>query len=283
MNPHIRRILMGSAKESPEVFITATGGTITTDGNFKVHTFTSSGNFVITSGSGDVEYLIVSGGGGGSGGYYGASGGGAGGLITDTDTALGVGTYPVVVGEGGAKRTGIMTSVSQVGNDGNPSSWNSHSVVGGAGGRAYSAGTGAGACGGGGNCSTSFIDGGIGSVGFNGGNGVANGAGGGGGGMGGVGQNGVTTTIGGNGGIGLSNSITGSPVIYCIGGGGTYYWTGSGTVGNASAGTGRGSSSTVEGTQGTDGRGHGGGSGFYNRYQGQKGGNGIVILRYQFQ
>ena len=50
-------------------FIVATGGTITTNGNMKVHTFTSSGTFQITSGIGTVTSLIVAGGGaGGSGG-----------------------------------------------------------------------------------------------------------------------------------------------------------------------------------------------------------------------
>ena len=44
--------------------ITATGGTITTVGNYKVHSFTSSGTFTITSGSGTIEYLVVGGGGG---------------------------------------------------------------------------------------------------------------------------------------------------------------------------------------------------------------------------
>ena len=56
-------------------YISATGGTITTDGDYKVHSFTTVGNtnFVVT-GSGTVEYLVIGGGGGASGG-----GGGAGG------------------------------------------------------------------------------------------------------------------------------------------------------------------------------------------------------------
>ena len=63
-----------------DTLITATGGTITTDGDYKVHTFTSSSDdFVITSatGLGLVEYLII--GGGGGGGYLAGGGGGAGG------------------------------------------------------------------------------------------------------------------------------------------------------------------------------------------------------------
>lgn len=57
---------------------TATGGTITTDGSHTIHTFTSSGTFTVTSGSGNVWYLVVGGGGGGS-----LGGGGAGGYRTN--------------------------------------------------------------------------------------------------------------------------------------------------------------------------------------------------------
>ena len=48
-------------------FITATGGTITTCGDFKIHTFTSSGCFSVTGGGGPVavaDYLVIAGGGG---------------------------------------------------------------------------------------------------------------------------------------------------------------------------------------------------------------------------
>ena len=61
-------------------FITATGGTESTSGNYKIHTFNSSGNFVVTSASNtaadnEASYLVV--GGGGAGGV-GCSAGGAG-------------------------------------------------------------------------------------------------------------------------------------------------------------------------------------------------------------
>src|SRR5210317_1881754 len=56
-------------------FITATGGTITTSGDFKIHTFTGDGCFVVsqlgnspavpTGGPSNVDYLVVAGGGGG--------------------------------------------------------------------------------------------------------------------------------------------------------------------------------------------------------------------------
>ncbi len=46
-----------------------TGGTITTDGNYKVHTFTSSGTLVV-AGSGNVQVLVVAGGAGGGAGAH---------------------------------------------------------------------------------------------------------------------------------------------------------------------------------------------------------------------
>src|SRR3990167_5617139 len=62
-------------------FIVATGGTITTDGDYKVHTFTTSGTFEVTANSGNVWYVVVAGGGGGGVGVGG--GGGAGGYLSN--------------------------------------------------------------------------------------------------------------------------------------------------------------------------------------------------------
>ena len=56
-------------------YIVASGGTESTSGDYKIHTFTSSGTFAVTTG-GPCEYTIVAGGGGGG---YGSPGGGAGG------------------------------------------------------------------------------------------------------------------------------------------------------------------------------------------------------------
>ena len=69
----------------PTVYTVATGGSITTDGNYKVHSFTSSGTFEVTTLGDDdtVEYLVIAGGaaggsetggGGGAGGYSGNGG-----------------------------------------------------------------------------------------------------------------------------------------------------------------------------------------------------------------
>jgi len=63
-------------------YYAATGGTITTSGDYKVHTFNSSGTFTITTaGNTGIEYLIIAGGGGGGAANsgVGGAGGGAGG------------------------------------------------------------------------------------------------------------------------------------------------------------------------------------------------------------
>ena len=93
----------------------ATGGTTSTDGDYKVHVFTSPGTFEVVSASNDpaenvVQYLIVGGGGGMGYGYGGA--GGAGGyraygcgpspLQAPAAIPTPVTTYPISVGAGGA-------------------------------------------------------------------------------------------------------------------------------------------------------------------------------------
>ena len=106
-------------------YISATGGTVLTTGDYKTHVFTGDGCFVVScggnpSGSDTVEYLVVAGGGGAggagtAGGATQAGGaGGAGGFRTYTTLAcasplnacsaltVSVSTYPVTVGGGGA-------------------------------------------------------------------------------------------------------------------------------------------------------------------------------------
>ena len=98
-------------------YVTATGGTISTCGNFKIHTFTASGCFQITAagnatGSNKIDYVVVAG--GGAGGDFIGGGGGAGGfrqsnsygcsgespLATPTGICAAVSTIPVTVGAG---------------------------------------------------------------------------------------------------------------------------------------------------------------------------------------
>lgn len=98
----------GASADSP---IVATGGTITTSGNTKFHTFTSGGNFVVTAVaqgtfSNTVSVFVL--GGGGRGGNN-AGGGGGGGIANTVGSfnadisVLGPGTsYPVTVGAGTA-------------------------------------------------------------------------------------------------------------------------------------------------------------------------------------
>lgn len=96
----------------------ATGGSISTQGNFIVHTFTSSDDFTALGEITDVQYAVVAGGGGAGaskGNSGGGGGGGAGGYRTSVtgDTSgsattaeapistLTAGTYTVTVGAGG--------------------------------------------------------------------------------------------------------------------------------------------------------------------------------------
>ena len=59
----IRNGIVESSRSRPASgdYVVATGGTITYDGNFKIHTFTTDGAFEVTKG-GDVSVLIVGGG-----------------------------------------------------------------------------------------------------------------------------------------------------------------------------------------------------------------------------
>jgi hypothetical protein len=63
-----------------------TGGSISTTGSYRVHTFTSSGTFATGGFSGSVEYLVVAGGAGGVG-HNSGGGGGAGGFRTNVSGA----------------------------------------------------------------------------------------------------------------------------------------------------------------------------------------------------
>ena len=134
----------GLQSEAPTAeFVTATGGTITTCGDFKIHTFTGPGTFCVSSGgnpagSASVDYLVVAGGGGGQISCNAGGGGGAGGFRFFAPTpsipgapgaplngpvALPVSAqgYPIAVGGGGAysptgspTRSGSVSSFSTI-------------------------------------------------------------------------------------------------------------------------------------------------------------------------
>lgn len=274
----------------PLQFIIATGGTITEDGDYKIHTFTSSNNFEISQISTNpsfngIEYLIVGGGaGGGNGnGDTGGGGGGAGGFLTGLNTAV-VGTYPVVIGSGGA---GTPSGTSIDGANGSSSSYNTIVSSGGGGGATQRSNVGPGKNGASGGGASFGSAGGTGIV----GQGFAGGSstttqgrgGGGGGGASEVGVNGTTTKAG-NGGNGLTSSISGGLNTYAGGGGGgfanliTQGLGGAGGGGNGSLVlNGAGSNATIN-----TGGGGGGGSNTHNT-SGGNGGSGIIILRYRFQ
>jgi len=91
----------------PSSFTTApTGGTITdytyNGVEYKVHTFLSSGNFVVTDGM-KCDFLVV--GGGAGGGREGGGGGGAGGVYYNVNETFSPGTYVITIGGGGGGAT----------------------------------------------------------------------------------------------------------------------------------------------------------------------------------
>lgn len=114
----------------------ATGGTVTTSGDYKTHTFTSSGTFNVTTvgteGSAVVD--IVGGGGGGAGSSryrsnHGGSGGSGGRIIGQTITIPG--SIAVTVG---AQGYGACCGRNHSGGAGGSSSFGSSSASGGGGG-----------------------------------------------------------------------------------------------------------------------------------------------------
>ena len=121
------------------IFTSATGGTITTDGDYKIHSFTGDGCFVVnqigndstipTGGPSDVDYLVVAGGGGG--GMNSGGGGGAGGLRISSNFPITSITYPITIGAGGAGRTANNWGH---GSNGSPSTFSTITSAGGGGG-----------------------------------------------------------------------------------------------------------------------------------------------------
>ena len=109
--------------------------------NYKIHKFTSTGNFILPSAK-TVSYMIV--GGGGGGGKNRGGGGGAGGLVWFLNQSLSAGTYQAVVGSGGAGASSFGTGTS-----GGNSTFNSHTANGGGYGGGNNSGGGSGGSGGG--------------------------------------------------------------------------------------------------------------------------------------
>jgi len=277
-------------------YVIASGGSESTCGDYKIHTFTGPGTFQVTnegtpSGSNTLDYLVIAGGGAGGRNY--SAGGGAGGYRESSGTAsgsysispLGSGvaalpasfqSYPIVVGAGG---TGAPVCAPT---SGSPSVFSSITSTGG--GRAGAnfsptpvAFVGAtGGSGGGSRCANA---GGAGNTppvsppqGNPGGAGASPGYAGGGGGATAAGTAG-TNLVGGNGGAGATSSITGSPVGRAGGGAGR----GNATGGNP-GGSGGGAVPGGAGSTNT-----GGGGAAAQTCAGGNGGSGIIVIRYKFQ
>ena len=284
-------------------FVAATGGTITTCGNYKIHSFTGPGTFTVTSagnsgGSNSVDYLVVAAGGGAAGGFresvpspaaWTAS------PLANPGGALPVSVqgYPITVGAGGNAGTGPG---SQNGGNGNPSIFSTITSTGGGYGGGYNvAGNPGGSGGGGGHPSKA---GGTGnspptspSQGFSGGTGNTGGpgAGAGGGGATEAGVNGISCGPfgAGRGGAGATTSIIGSPTAYADGGGGgsDNANVANGGPGGTGGNGGAANCSPRAATAGTTNRGGGGGGvgGCATPSPAGAGGSGVVVIRYKFQ
>lgn len=267
---------------TPVIAPKATGGNITSDGTYWIHTFNSTGTFTPLQGL-SCDYLVVAGGGGGGSDDNGG-GGGAGGLrstVTATggggslESALSVASgtaYTVTVGAGGANTVSgsnsVFSTITATGG-GNGASNNINASNGGSGGgggtagNRTTAGSGTANQGYAGNTVAATVAPAYGS--------------GGGGGAGAIGVR-ATSTTGGNGGAGVAISISGSSVTYAGGGGGgsdSPYAAGTGGSGGGGAG-----SATGAGTAGTANTGGGGGGAAISSNAGGAGGSGIVIIRY---
>ena len=96
--------ISGATFSSENTKNSVSGGTITNDGEYIIHTFTSTGstNF-ITDVALTADVLIV--GGGGGGGISIGGGGGGGGVVHLRGLSVAAGTYSMVVGAGGASGT----------------------------------------------------------------------------------------------------------------------------------------------------------------------------------
>jgi hypothetical protein len=299
-------------------FIVATGGTITTCGNYKIHTFTGPGTFTVTGagtpvGSNTVDYLVVAGGGGGGSSISG--GAGAGGFRTSSGAASGCYTtsplgsgvpgitvtaspYPITVGSGGAAApnggqgsNSIFSTITSAGG-GRTGTYNGSGTSGGSGG------------GGSAGCSGTRPEG-LGNTppvsppqGNPGGNSTSQNVGGGGGGASapGIAGPGCTAVNGGDGSF-VSNPFfgptapsygeTGPSGRYFSGGGGGGIRTPNVSPNSATAGLGGGGYARASntGTDGTTNTGGGGGGGNYDGTErlGGSGGSGIVVIRYKYQ
>tara|TARA_R100000655_G_scaffold100101_1_gene144386 strand:+ start:1365 stop:2819 length:1455 start_codon:yes stop_codon:yes gene_type:complete len=162
-----------TSNERASNFITATGGTLTTCGNDKIHTFTGPGTFAVSAlaqcaANNVLSHLVIAGGGGGGYGC-GGGGGGAGGFrevkspvtpytaspldgyaCAPNRTTATVTSFPITIGAGGSAGTGPTSSSAQGGAGANSVFSTITSAGGGGGGGNPPAGVNGGSGGGGG-------------------------------------------------------------------------------------------------------------------------------------
>ncbi len=265
----------------PTGAISATGGIMTTSGGYTIHTFNSSGAFVVGP-SAPIQILVVAGGGGG--GNSGASGGGGGGgVVYNASYLVRPQTYAVTVGNGGAATVNGDNSVfdSIIAYGGGAGALDNGANGGNGGGSARAAST------------TTRYGFSILGQGYNGGmagyySGQYPAAGG--GGSGGLGGSATSASPGtsGAGGIGRLSTISGTSTYYSGGGGGGGDYCCSrnlapNTGGNGGGGAG-GNSTNGNGVNGAANTGGGGGGATQLATSvsgtGGTGGSGIVIISY---
>jgi len=258
-------------------FISASGGTITTSGNYKIHTFTSVGTSsfdILGLGSGTtnntIDYLVVAGGGGGnlvheqSGNKNQGIGGGAGGVQTGSLSAT-LGAKTIIVGAGGLGkvREGDQDAPGLNGNNSSAlgitadfgfGATNGDDNTGGKSGNGYGRGT----------------------------NNQLNSAPGGGGASEVGGNPHAPSVAGGDGGDGFASSISGVSTYYGGGGGGAPNAFGTG-LGGLGGGGNSGGGGTGNGTANTGGGGGASNRGSADSIGAGNGGSGIVIVRYLYQ
>tara|TARA_R100001440_G_scaffold16610_1_gene28165 strand:+ start:2117 stop:3538 length:1422 start_codon:yes stop_codon:yes gene_type:complete len=303
---------------SQKAYIVASGGTESTSGDYKIHTFNSSGTFTVSSvgnaaGGGDgVSYLVLAGGGSGGSRNPGGNGGagGAGGyregknsgdpysaspLNAPAGLTVSAQGYPITVGAGGT--TPGSNPATAKGTQGSTSTFSTISSAGGGFGgvsdpgnsnnvSAGNGGSGGGAAFGPGPKAQNFGAGNTPPVsppqGNNGGQGRSGGtvSSGAGGGAGAVGTD-ADGSDAGDGGNGVTSSITGSGVTRGGGGGGASETIPEGDGGSGGGGKGKLNTGPADNMNGTANLGGGGGGGYCS--QGGTGGSGVVIIRYKYQ
>ncbi len=257
--------------QSPVPYIPPTppappGPPVSPESTTQIQIFSATGatTWTAPSTTTSIEYLVVGGGGGGGGAFDTGSGGGGGAglVLAGTIPVAPNSTYNIYVGAGGTGGTADRTVPTETsGSNGENSYFNTIIASGGIGGYASrTAPDGVGVGGAIANIGT-LVGGGGGNGGGSAGSTASAGGGGGNGSAGGT----TTTNTGGVGGSGVTSIISGSTIIYGVGGnGGQDNVNANGANGAANSGNGGVGASSVS----------------FDNSSGGNGGSGIVIIKY---